>query len=321
MPKKTKISPLSLVPLGVAVAMSVLPAVSSAKDGYRIEVGATERIDEHMVCRNVKNNNGSPAHVPTRSAHEWSVGASAFLGAPRDGMAVSPCVADNVVPFWDLVTKTRYGEAHPTTVEWLHEGGDNLWSDIQIYYLKNPNDTQFTAASYSLVHKKTSAGIWYNTAGTMEFKEYASTKYYLDTAANSSRPNANDATVAVQSYRDGRERSVFSLCTSNPKTQQSYTIPYSLLGPFNIAGIDAVWCGNTSWSMTASQIEGLSDETDAIFIRGRNTNTLTLPGAYNSNQVYTDYEYTGQTRDYRLYLFNNSSASVFVDTSINVATN
>lgn len=78
---------------GVIAALSaLLPSTSSAADGYSIKSGKTVQIDEHSVCRNVKNNASTTMHIPTRNASEWSVGTSAFLGASRDFTVVDMCI-------------------------------------------------------------------------------------------------------------------------------------------------------------------------------------------------------------------------------------
>jgi len=61
----------------------------SAAEYYRVNVGATVKIDEHSVCKMVTNNGSSAIFVPTKTSGEWSE----FRLHYPSGISLSNCVA------------------------------------------------------------------------------------------------------------------------------------------------------------------------------------------------------------------------------------
>lgn len=80
--------------VGAALAIPAAPAF--AANSYGINAGSTVKIDEHGVCRNVKNTSSVKMNIPTKTASEWSVGGSAFLGAARDNTRLSMCIETKI---------------------------------------------------------------------------------------------------------------------------------------------------------------------------------------------------------------------------------
>lgn len=88
--KKNKV----IIFLPIFILFASIALIVYAATFYQIIPSATVKIDEHGVCKNVKNNNGSSIFVPTATPAEWQ----AFRDKAQ-GVALSECI-----PMYDHIS-------------------------------------------------------------------------------------------------------------------------------------------------------------------------------------------------------------------------
>lgn len=115
----------------LAVSFSNL---AMAVDSYVIQNPSASVIDEHSECRLVVNQHasGSAIMVPTKTANEWSTGASSFNTNTPAGITLGPC--NNLVYSWGSNSHGQIGIASTVTPqdEPIVTFTDQEWKSISV---------------------------------------------------------------------------------------------------------------------------------------------------------------------------------------------
>lgn len=111
-----------------------LSNIALAVDSYVIQNPSASVIDEHSECRLVVNQHasGSAIMVPTKTANEWSTGASSFSTNTPAGITLGPC--NNLVYSWGDNTRGQMGIASTVTPqdEPVVAFTDQEWKSISV---------------------------------------------------------------------------------------------------------------------------------------------------------------------------------------------